>query len=106
MGYDREMLLSIVKNVRTGDVVKIRTCFEVTKEDHYNTILIINDSGSLKAVWYDGEYKGLPYVILDYQIILEIVKRDVNLKSFFKEVNKAGKNVHSKNQNRIKYNRI
>lgn len=83
--YDREMLLSIVKKVRTGDVVKIKTCFDVVDKDYYNTILIINDSGTLKAVWYEGNYKGQPYVILDYQIIIEIVKRNVNVEEFFKK---------------------
>lgn len=86
MYCDKEMLLSIVGEVKKGDLVRIKTCFEKIPGDAYNTILIINDKGELKAVWYDGEYAGSPYVILDYQIITQIVERDVNVEQYFENI--------------------
>lgn len=85
MYYNKELLLSMVKEVKKGDVVKITYCFDGKLGDFYNKILIIEDKGGFKAVWYDDEdYKGRGYVITDYQVITEIVKRDVDVDEYFR----------------------
>lgn len=85
MIYDeRELFLLVPKEkVKKGCVVKICTSFDDEINKHTNTILITDDNKGLKAVWYEeGDYSGKPYIILDYQIITEIVKTNVDVEKY------------------------
>lgn len=86
MFYDEMKLFAIVpkEKIKKGCVVRICTTFNDILVNTSNKILIVDNNKDLKAVWYDEEYAGKPYVILDYQIITEIVEENVDVEEYLK----------------------
>lgn len=89
MFYDEMKLFAIVpkENIKKGCVVRICTTFNDILVNTSNKILIVDNNKDLKAVWYEEEYAGKPYLILDYQIITEIIERDVNVEEYLESIN-------------------
>ena len=98
MIYDEEKLFAIIpkEKIKKGCVVRICTCFD-DRLNSSNTILIIDDKRELKAVWYEEEYRGKPYVILDYQIITEIVEENVDVEKYLKDIDYSYRKPNERN---------
>lgn len=83
--YDDNLFCIINKNdIKVGDVIAITYSFGDTISNKENKILIIDDK--LDAVWYETDvYSGKDYIILPYQIITRIIKRNVDVKKYLQE---------------------